>query len=142
MDTVPDGYVRHDRISRAIASWEPIYVRREGERIWLGLLIGEAHTNSRGLLHGGVIATLVDNAMGMNVTAQADVRHPDGTGPRPVTASLGIDYFGRADLGDWLEFDTTFVHLSGARGVASAIVSTPRAIVARANAAFAFPRRA
>ena len=64
---IPDGFAPHDRSSPLTAPWEPIYARREPDRLRLGLEIRTEHTNSRGLLHGGLIAALADNAMGLSV---------------------------------------------------------------------------
>lgn len=134
---VPEGFVRHERSSPLTAPWEPLYARRDGDRLWLGLEIRTEHTNSRGLLHGGLIAALADNAMGLSLglLLEAEGRRPDRG---LVTTSLSIDYLGRASLGQWLEFDTAFRHASKRQGVAQAFVTADGAVIARANAAFAF----
>ena len=137
--TVPDGFAQNSRSSPLTAPWEPIFVLPRHDRVLLGLHVRKEHTNSRGLLHGGVIAALADNAMGLSVA-----RLLDGRGELPagglVTASLSVDYLGRAEIGQWLEFDTGFVHLSGSQAVAQALVSAEGAVVARANALFRMAR--
>ena len=61
----------------------------------------------QGFLHGGLIAALADNAMGLSC-GQALAR--DGLASNGlVTVSLSVDYLGKAQIGDWLAFDTTFV---------------------------------
>ena len=134
---IPDGFVRHARTSPLTAPWEPIYAKRESDRLKLGLEVREPHTNSRGLLHGGLIAALADNAMGLSlgVRLEAEGRRPERG---LVTTALAVDYLGRADLGQWLEIDTAFVHAGKRHGVAQAFVTADGAVIARANAAFSF----
>ncbi len=64
-DPVPSGYEPHFRKSPVTDPWEPLFVRRDGGALSLGLRIAAAHCNGRGLLHGGVISALADNAMGL-----------------------------------------------------------------------------
>ena len=114
---------------------EPIYSRRESDRVRLGLEIRNEHTNSRGLLHGGLIAALADNAMGLSLGAclSAQGRKPE---KGLVTTSLAVDFLGLAELGQWLEVDTTFTHAGRRQGIAQAFVTANGEIIARANAAF------
>ena len=135
--SVPEGFAPHERTSPLTAPWEPIYARREADRLRLGLHVREPHTNSRGLLHGGLIAALADNAMGLSV---AVVLESEGRRPAKglVTSSLSVDFLGRAELGQWLEVDTAFVHAGGSQGVTQAFVTADGAMVARANATFRF----
>lgn len=134
---VPDGFEPHDRTSPLTAPWEPIYARREADRLRLGLEVRVPHTNSRGLLHGGLIAALADNAMGLSlgVRLEAEGRRPERG---LVTTRLSVDYLGRAELGQWLEVDTSFIHLGGRQGHAQAFITADGTIIARADAAFAF----
>jgi uncharacterized protein (TIGR00369 family) len=133
---VPADFVRHTRTSPLTAPWEPIFARREIDRMRLGLEVRTEHTNSRGLLHGGLIAALSDNAMGLSlgVFLEAQGREPERG---LVTTSLSIDFLGRAALGQWLEVDTGFVHAGKRHGVAQAFVTADGEVIARANAAFA-----
>ena len=132
---IPDGFHRHDRTSPLTAPWEPIFARREPDRVRIGLEIRTEHTNSRGLLHGGLIAALADNAMGLSLGAYLSAQ---GRAPARglVTTSLSIDFLGRAELGQWLEVNTTFTHAGKRHGVAQAFVTAGSEIIARANAAF------
>lgn len=134
---VPDGFARHTRTSPLTAPWEPIYAKRCVDRLRLGLEVRPEHTNSRGLLHGGLIAALADNAMGLSVgvVLEAEGRRP---AKGLVTSSLGIDFLGRAELGQWLEVDTAFVQAGGSQAVAQAFVTADDQVIARANATFRF----
>ncbi len=133
---IPADFVRHTRTSPLTAPWEPIFAKREAGQMRLGLEIRAEHTNSRGLLHGGLIAALADNAMGLSLGV-----HLEAKGRKPerglITTSLSVDFLGRAALGQWLEVDTSFVQAGSRQGVAQAFVTADGEIVARANAAFA-----
>ena len=62
----PAGFAPHDRRSPLTDPWEPLYSRKAGDTVVLGLRAGPAHTNSRGFVHGGLISALADNAMGLS----------------------------------------------------------------------------
>ena len=110
----------------------------------LGFFVQDAHCNSRGGLHGGVIATLSDNAMGMSL-AHALVSR-GSKAESILTASLALDYVGSAAKGNWVEIAPTVVQSGTRSGVVTALVHADGRIVARANASFRFrttgsPRR-
>jgi hypothetical protein len=54
-DLPPVGFEPHDRKSPLTAPWEPIYRNAQGAWVVLGVQICAAHTNSRGLVHGGLM---------------------------------------------------------------------------------------
>ena len=137
-EDVPAGFAPHSRTSPLTAPWEPIFARSLDDRIVLGLRVREEHCNSRGMVHGGLIAALADNAMGLSLgtVLKAEGATIDGL----VTTTLSLDFLGKADLGQWLEFDTDFVHAGGSQGVSQALVRADGAVIARANAAFRFRR--
>ncbi len=132
---VPDGYERHFRRSGLTDPWEPLYSRKLEDRIQIGLVLAEPHCNSRGLVHGGLIAALADNAMGLScVVALGKAGRDAGKGL--VTVSLGTDYLGSAKLGEWLEIDPEPVKVGGSICFARAIVRGNDQPVAMANATF------
>jgi uncharacterized protein (TIGR00369 family) len=90
------GYAPHFRKSPVTQPWEPLYSRRHAERFELAFVVAPAHTNSRGLLHGGVVASLADNAMGIACVLASGHQGL-------LTISLAIDYFGSARVGDLVE---------------------------------------
>lgn len=127
---VPPGFARHDRRSPLTEPWEPIYAMRTADALVLGLRLAEPHTNSRGLIHGGLIAALADNAMGLSCAARS---------PEPlslVTISLAIDYLGPASVGQWLQIDTNFVKIGGSVCFAQCLVTADGVPCARGNATF------
>jgi uncharacterized protein (TIGR00369 family) len=130
----PDGFVPHDRKSPLTDPWEPLFARKADDRILLGLTIDRPHTNSRGFLHGGLIAALADNAMGLSCSQvlRGEGQAPDGL----VTVSLAVDYMGRAAIGDWLAVDTDFVRTGRTLCFAGAQVTANGTPIARAHATF------
>ena len=134
-EKVPDGFERHFRRSGLTDPWEPLYSRKLDDRVQMGLVLAEQHCNSRGLVHGGLIAALADNAMGLScgVALAAQGRDP---GKGLVTVSLGTDYLGSAAQGDWLEIDPEPVKVGGSICFARAIIRANDTPVAMANATF------
>jgi uncharacterized protein (TIGR00369 family) len=57
----------------------------------------------RGFLHGGVIAALADNAMGLSCVAS------HGTAKGALTVGLSADYVATAKIGQWLKVDPRVV---------------------------------
>ena len=96
----------------------------------IGLEATEAHTNSRGFVHGGLISALADNAMGLSCAL-----HVEGA-PRLLTANLTVDFLSVAEKGQWIEIDTTFVKPGRVMSFAQAFITADGAICARANAVF------
>jgi acyl-coenzyme A thioesterase 13 len=74
----------------------PFYIRTQGEDVSLGLHIEERHTNSRGICHGGFLATMADLALGYACALQ-------GRQTSFVTINLSLDYAGSAVPGDWVQ---------------------------------------
>ena len=60
----------------------------------MGLRLAKAHTNARGHIHGGLIASLADNSMGYSCARVAT-----GWTTSYVTVSLAVDYVGSAQIG-------------------------------------------
>jgi acyl-coenzyme A thioesterase PaaI-like protein len=126
----PPGFARHDRRSPLTDPWEPLWSRISGDTVVLGLRAGEAHANSRGFVHGGLISALADNAMGLSCARRAGI-----TGGL-VTVSLSLDFLAVALKGQWLEFDTVFVKPGASLCFAQAFVTADGQPCARANAVF------
>jgi uncharacterized protein (TIGR00369 family) len=132
VDLVPAlGFTPHTRQSPATAGWEPIFSRILDGTFQLGIRVGPQHCNSRGHLHGGVIATLADNACGLTLgTAKG------GGSIGIVTTTLGIDYTAVAGLGQWLQVEPRVVSVGRSSGVIDALITADGVTVARANATF------
>lgn len=130
----PEPFAPHPRKSPLTTPWEPLYADIREDRWVLGLEIREPHTNSRGAPHGGLIAALADNAMGLSCGVQLTTARIPSNGL--VTVSLAVDYLGAATLGQWLTFDTDFIKLGKSLCYADATVRADGKPVARAHATF------
>jgi acyl-coenzyme A thioesterase PaaI-like protein len=67
MSDIPSGFTPHTRKSPVTDPWQPLYARTDHGVYELGFILDTCHCNGRGLLHGGVIAALADNAMGLSL---------------------------------------------------------------------------
>jgi acyl-coenzyme A thioesterase PaaI-like protein len=128
--SVPEGFTPHYRKSPLTEPWEPLYSRTTPEAVIIGLRATEAHSNSRGFVHGGLISALADNAMGLS--SGLGLNAAGGL----VTVSLALDFLGTARLGQWLAFDTVFVKRGRTLCFAQAFVTADGEPCARANATF------
>ena len=135
--TVPSGFERHFRTTPVTNPWEPIYSRRADDSTELGLVIAEAHCNGRGFLHGGVIAALSDNAMGLSYVQLAQ-RNSDDTASAfgAVTVGLSVDYLSSARIGQWLQIAPRVLRAGNSLGFVDAVVTCDGSVVARCNATF------
>jgi hypothetical protein len=131
----PEPFIPHPRKSPLTTPWEPLYADVRADRWVLGLEIREPHTNSRGGLHGGLIAALADNAMGLSCGVVLRNRGGAESGGL-LTVSLSLDYLGMAKPGQWLEFDTGFIKTGASLCFAQAFVTADGIPIARADARF------
>lgn len=91
MSMIPEGFTPLFRSSAFLDLLGPIYNQRIDAGLVIGLRAEAKHCNARGLVHGGVLSSLADVALGYN---SAFAEEP----PTPlVTSSLTIDYAGTAN---------------------------------------------
>lgn len=128
-DDIPEGFFRHDRPSGFTAPWEPIYAAKRVDSFSLGLRAGAAHSNSRGLVHGGLISALADNAMGLSCLASQE-------GKQLVTVHLSVDYLSAASAGAWIEVVGVPSKVGASVCFAEAKVYADSKLCARANGIF------
>jgi uncharacterized protein (TIGR00369 family) len=129
-ETIPAGFEPHFRKSPFTDPWEPLFSKKTERAVHLGLRLGKPHTNARGLIHGGLIASLADNAMGYSC-AQAT-----GWSTSFVTISLAVDYVGSADIGQWLAVECEVIKTGSTICFAQALIKADDAVIARANGTF------
>lgn len=130
MTQAPDGFEPHYRKSPLTDPWEPLYSRRMGDSLQLGLRIAEAHTNSRGFAHGGLVSALADNAMGLS--CGLGLEGANGL----LTVNLALDFLSVARIGQWLQVEPSVVKRGRSLCFASALVTADGKPCARASATF------
>ncbi len=115
----PTGFHPITRRSGFLDLIGPLYVDDTDPRAPIyGLRVEEQHTNSRGSVHGGVLTTLTDVALGYGTLAA------HGETVALLTASLTIDFTGSAAVDDWLEARTTLKRLGSRLAFASCEITT------------------
>ncbi|WNF47352.1 PaaI family thioesterase [Pseudomonas sp. SG20056] len=130
MSMVPAGFSPLFRSSPFLDLLGPIYNQRNATGLVIGLRAEEKHCNARGLVHGGVLSSLADVALGYN---SAFAEEP----PTPiVTTSLTIDYAGTAKLGDWITIESDVQKVGKSLAFANCYVVVESVRIARASAVF------
>lgn len=127
---IPEGFEPHFRKSPFTDPWEPLYSKRTVQAVVIGLRLAKPHTNARGLVHGGLIASLADNAMGYSCAQQMGERFS------LVTIGLAVDFTGSAQLGQWLAVESEVIRTGSTICFAQTLVRADDAVIARANATF------
>lgn len=103
----PAGFQPVTRYGPFMSSVGPLFYRRDGDALIVGVRVGERHTNLRGIAHGGMLVTLADNAMGYVLSS---TRQP----PMPmVTVNLSTDFLDVARPGDWVEAHVDILRVGG-----------------------------
>jgi uncharacterized protein (TIGR00369 family) len=94
---VPPGFERLKRGGPYMASLGDLYSKRDGGKIVIAMRMTDSHTNMRGIVHGGMLASLADSSLGLGLTMSCEGRHSF------VTVNLSTDFIGAGRPGDWVE---------------------------------------
>jgi acyl-coenzyme A thioesterase 13 len=128
---IPAGFSSLEGRSPTIDLVGPVYAKGKGLDLVLGLRCERKHCNTRGTVHGGILATLADIALGYSLSSSTEP--PTAA----VTASLQLDYVGAAREGDWLETRVDFHKLGKRLAFANCYLERDGEIIVRASAVFA-----
>lgn len=122
----PEGFQEHVSPSNFVLAQGLMYKKiREDGSATIGLRVLEQHLNLHGIAHGGFVATVIDNAIGYNVsTALAG---------SIVTAHMAIEYLSSARLGDWIEADVLITRKGRRLCFAECTLRNGSALIARAS---------
>lgn len=115
----------------------PLYVAEpfeatEEEPLRLGFRVAERHCGFPGMCHGGMIATVLDNALGRSVQKACGI---DGA----PTISLHVDYMNAARVGDWLESRVRILRKTRRMVFLDALLIGPAGIIAKGSGVFRLP---
>ena len=127
---IPAGFEPHFRNSPVTDAWAPLYAKKTDKAVIIGLRLAKPHTNGRGLIHGGLIAALSDNAMGYSC-AQAT-----GWTTSFVTISLAVDFIGTTKIGQWLAIESDVIKTGNTICFAQCMIKADDVTIARANGTF------
>ncbi len=127
---VPEGFEPLFRTSPFLDLLGPLYNKQTDKALVIGFFAAEKHCNARGKVHGGVLSSLADVALGYSAMLSQDK-------PRPlVTANLSVDYAGAARLGDWIEIETDVQKVGRKMAFANGYFLVGSKRIARASAVF------
>ena len=129
---IPEGFAPDLPKSPITDPWEPLYSKRTEKAVVLGLRVAKPHTNGQGLVHGGLIATLVDNAMAFSCRQVMD----GWASSWMATISLSVDFIGPAQIGQWLTVESDVIKTGKTICFAQSLIKADNSVIARANATF------
>lgn len=133
---VPEGFDLIRRGGPYFRALGAVYRRVRDDGGWVvALRLDEAHLNMQGFAHGGMLATLADGALGINIALAR------GTREAQVTVTLNMDYLAAARRGDWLEAHVVVTRMGRTLAFANCDLRVGARHVLRANAVFAFVDR-
>jgi len=127
---LPEGFKPLFRSSPVIDLIGPVYSKGEGAELVLGLRVEAKHCNMRGALHGGILATLADVALGYTIAFSTNP--PTGL----ITTNLSLDFAGTAKVGDWLEAQVDVQKKGSRLAFANCYISVGEERIVRASAVF------
>ena len=133
---VPAGFQQLVKPSPFLMMLGPVYARGMGPAMTMGFHVGHHHLNRRGILHGGVVASLADAALGYCLAEPASGDSREGV-LAMSTASLTVDFIASAGEGDWIEITPEGLRTGSKLAFAQALFHRADRLVARASAVFA-----
>jgi uncharacterized protein (TIGR00369 family) len=127
---IPTGFAPIFRTSPFLETIGPLYSAGSGGSLVIGMRVQEKHTNARGTLHGGVLASIADIALGYGLATS--------TSPPTsmVTANLSVDFAGSAQIGDWIETTLDIQKIGSRMAFANVYFSVASERIARASGVF------
>jgi uncharacterized protein (TIGR00369 family) len=130
MSEVPAGFELSRRTSPFLDLIGPVYTRTTERGILLGLRARTEHLNTRGFVHGAILAAMLDVVCARNCAALTEHLSV-------VTVSLTVDYVAAARDGDWLEASAAVTRVGRRLAFADGRVDAAGKHVAKASAVFA-----
>ena len=127
---IPDGFEPLFRKSPLTEPWEPLYSKSTDKAVIIGLRLARPHTNGRGLIHGGLITSLADNAMGYSCALVTNWTTSF------VTVSLSVDFVGSAEIGQWCAIESDVIKTGKTICFAQCLVKADGVVIARASGTF------
>ena len=134
MTDIPSGYAPYERVSPFTRPWFPLHAKKDDAQFRLGTRLRDVHCNGRGLIHGGFIAAIADNAMGLSLARVLMKQGREVSGI--ITLNLSTDYLGMAEIGQWFETDSRVLKTGRSVSFVECHLLADGGTIARANATF------
>jgi len=136
LQPIPEGFLPVETTGPFMATLGPLYYRPLVSGLIVALRIAEQHLNRRGIAHGGLLVTLADSAMGMNLARARE--------PRlwTVTTSLSTEFVDAARRGDWVEAHVDILKLGRRLAYVNCYLMIDARRILRASGVFAIVRPA
>ncbi|MFT3666969.1 PaaI family thioesterase [Piscinibacter sp.] len=113
----------------------PLYAQRAGDGSYrIAFRAGEAHLNRYGVVHGGMLATLADVAIGMNLARVTEAVETT------LTLNLALDFIDASGSGDWIEARVSLIKRAGRVRFGDCELCVGERVIARGHATFYAPR--
>lgn len=136
VSALPDDFCPSELDEGFLNQIGPLFQRRTGNGHYvIAFRATEAHLNRFAAVHGGMLASLADVAIGMNLARVS------GVVESAVTVSLSVDYIGAARAGEWIEAHCALRKHGGRLRFGDCDVCADGRLVARGHATFYLPRK-
>lgn len=131
MSVIPAGFEPIEHLGHYLTQLGPFHWKKADGKLVIGLRIEDRHTNTRGIVHGGMLVTLADSALGI-------VLYNSRTPPQPiVTVSLTSDFIESAVPGDWVEAHVDILRIGSRLAYANCFLQVGSRRILRASGVFA-----
>lgn len=129
-DAVPAGFIEFPfpPTEHFLGLTGPLYVKRDGRKLVLGLRVEKRHCNIAGICHGGMLMTFADMQLGIGAKFESE----EDVGFSP-TISMTADFLSPALSGVWIEGRTDLLRSTRNFLFCQCIVSANGAPVMRAS---------
>jgi uncharacterized protein (TIGR00369 family) len=134
---IPEGFKRLEAGGPFFRQMGPAYLKlgADGKSAVLALRVAANHLNVQGISHGGMLTTMADSALGMNLSLARGRRGGQ------VTVSLTADFLSSAREGDWLEGHVVITRMGKRLAYANCDLKVGERHVLRSSAVFALVDR-
>ena len=133
---IPEGFFRLNAGGPYFRLLGPVFTKKVGaDNLVIALRVGKDHLNVQGVTHGGMLTTLADSALGINLSLARGRRGAQ------VTVSLTVDFLSGAREGEWLEAHVVITRLGKRLAYANCDLKVGDRQVLRSSAVFAVVER-